>query len=224
MKRDHIVRAVALLFGCSSDDAPSTGTASGETSTGTTSSSSGNESSSSTSESTGSGTDESESSSSSSSSGSTGLDDSSSGSSESSTGAPICANDEPVMHNHFDEALELPGLDCDEMPLQGVTVIDDATGPDWWWFPGTDPGECEPSVRVSVTAPEQLFVCAFVDDACTATCVQGVQDTSTGCCNLDVVEMNVACGPAGADDSTVVTFVVGTGRQQCLEVTFEYEF
>ena len=147
------------------------------------------------------------------------------GSSSSSESSPECVGDEPEPHTTSDTAIELPGLDCDDPPLMGASVLDSRSGLDWYTFPGTDPDEgCEPeSVRISVLEGGSVSVCAFAS-GCTATCTVGIPDGVTGCCGIDGVEFDLSCGPGDADDSASIDFLVGGGNEECQEVTFEYEF
>jgi hypothetical protein len=70
----------------------------------------------------------------------------------------------------------------------------------------------------------QITLCAFTE-GCSVVCIQGVPDADDGCCGPGVVEFSVDCsGPDDADDSTLVTFLLGSGFEECLPAPFEYEF
>lgn len=151
--------------------------------------------------------------------------DSSGGEVESSDSGAACPEDEP-QHTTPNSALALVDLDCDDPPQSAITILDEATGLDWWTYDGTDPeGGCEPdSVRVEVTDGGPVNVCMFTS-GCDATCVQGTPDGPSGCCNLDVVEIQISCAAGDTDDSTSIDILVSDGGvTHCREVAFEYEF
>lgn len=150
----------------------------------------------------------------------------STGGAGSTTGDATCEEDEPEPHSTPATALELSGLDCDDPPIAGMGVLDTASGLDWWSFQGIDPeGGCEPdSVRIEAMVGFQITLCAFTE-GCSVVCLQGVPDADDGCCGPGVVELSVDCsGPDDGDDSTSVTFLLGSGFEECLQAPFEYEF
>lgn len=73
------------------------------------------------------------------------------------------------------------------------------------------------------TSDLPVSLCAFTP-GCEATCAVGIPDGPSGCCGLDGVEFAVSCSADDGDDSTAVNFLVASGLEECVPVTFEYEF
>lgn len=143
---------------------------------------------------------------------------------ESTTTSDECVGDEAMLHQDPFSAIDLGTLDCDDAAGVGAGVIDDATWEDWWWFQGNDVSECEPdAVTIELTTGSPMLVCAYVQPGCAATCAVGMSDAGgLGCCGTDQVQFSVAC--AAATDSTPVAIRFGDGTEQCVPITFSYEF